>query len=149
MRLTRLFVLCVMLSATIACGGDEGGGAIDAPPAIDAPAIDAPPATNVLGQLCPTMPGGGGMICQIGSACIFIEGIGSTTTGYCSPNCNGMNTICTTGYTGPAGGMPRCVLGMPNMTPIACGIVCTETAQCPTGLECMQAGAAMFCIPPA
>jgi hypothetical protein len=58
------------------------------------------------------------------------------------------NTVCTTGYQGPAGGQPQCVLffappvpdptAPPTMVDYGCAIICTTQAQCPGGLSCDQ-----------
>ena len=144
MRLTRLFTICVVLATAsfatiIACGGggskQRPDAAIDAPPPPDAP----PAVQNALGQLCPFAAGGGGTACPAGNACVTVTGVGTnTTTGYCTPNCMGMSGICTTGYTGPAGGMPQCALGTGSAGDPAdgCAIVCTSNPQCPTGHTC-------------
>ncbi|HEU0033148.1 MAG TPA: hypothetical protein VFQ53_21090 [Kofleriaceae bacterium] len=157
MRLSHLLFVCLVgISSLVACGGgkDGGGGggsadaAVDSPPPIDSP----PPVQNALGQLCPFAAGGMGQPCPAGNACVTLQGLGSTTTGYCTPDCMNMTTLCTTGYTGPAGGMPQCALttaaGQP---PNGCAIVCTDNAQCPTGLSCLQVpmNTVKICVPPA
>ena len=145
MRFARLSVLFILVSGSTfaACGGDDGGGGgggnVDAPQVVDAPMIDAPPmTTNALGQLCPTAMGGGGTACPAGNACTSLMGVGTNmNTGYCSPNCMNMTAVCTTGYTGPAGGQPQCALSLSMGTPPSlCAIVCTATTQCPTRLTC-------------
>jgi hypothetical protein len=136
-----LFRLSMLIAlALFACGGgsqprpDNPDAAVDAPG--DLP--DAPPAgPNALGQLCPAMQGGMGQPCPAGNNCVILQGLGSMTTGYCTPNCMNMTSICTTGYTGPAGGMPQCALSMMmGQPPNGCAIVCQQTTQCPTGLSC-------------
>ena len=78
-----------------------------------------------------------GTECPAGNSCVAIMGLGSQTTGYCTPNCNNMTSICTTGYTGPAGGQPQCALSMAQgQPPNGCAIICMQTNQCPTGLSC-------------
>ncbi len=158
MRMTRLFGVCLFVASTFAtaCGG--GGGSkpgADASVNQDGSVVltDAPPqSNNALGQLCPLMAGGGGAACPTGNNCVGLMGLGSTTTGYCTPDCMNTAAICTTGYTGPAGGMPQCALvtamGQP---PNGCAIVCTATAQCPTGLTCTPVPnqPVMICVPPA
>jgi len=149
---STLFACFVLLFIGCGGGGKSGGG--DDVVDIDAPAvsIDAPPAgPNPLGQLCPTAAGGGGTACPAGASCVTITGVGTnTTTGYCTPNCMAMNAICTTGYTGPAGGMPQCALSPAAGQPAnGCAIVCTAGAQCGTGLSCIPVPgqAVMVCVP--
>ena len=134
-----MFVFIALIAA--ACGGGESApvvvdAAIDAAEPVDAP----PSGPNALGQLCPVAAGGMGTACPAGNTCVAIMGLGSQTTGYCSPMCMNMTSICTTGYTGPAGGMPQCALGPPGGQPAACAIVCQQTSQCPTGLNCTPTG---------
>jgi hypothetical protein len=159
MRLSRLLSVTVVIgvaaAATIfACGGDDHAK-VDAPKVfmdgnkvfMDAPAAGA----NGLGQLCPFAAGGAGSACPAGDACVKLNGVGSATTGYCTPNCAGSNAVCITGYTGPAGGMPECALTVGSGSGVTgCAIVCTSPAQCPTGMGCVQApgsGAPMICVP--
>jgi hypothetical protein len=145
MRLAMLVVVAIA-----ACGG---GSAKKPDAAVDAKAIDAVNVVNALGQLCPFAAGGGGTMCPAGNVCVMVTGVGTnTTTGYCSPDCNGMTTICTTGYTGPAGGSPQCALTPQGMTTAhGCAIVCTTMAQCGTGLSCVtvpnQNPPVKICVP--
>jgi hypothetical protein len=149
----RLLAAFALTLGFAACGGDDDGdggtidAAIDAAPSIDA-AIDAPPATNALGTVCtfanPT--------CPEGNVCTGIQGVGSTTMGYCSPMCMDMNSICSTGYTGPQGGMPVCALSeAQGAPPTLCAILCTMPAQCGAGLDCIPVPGqnASVCAPPA
>lgn len=143
MRMTMFAVSMVLGAALAACGSsgksgvDANGGGDD----VDAKVfLDAPPqqTTNALGQLCPFAAGGGGTMCPAGNDCVALMGVGSTTTGYCTPMCMNMSSICTTGYTGPAGGNPQCALTvMGSTTPNGCAIICTMASQCPTGMGCM------------
>jgi hypothetical protein len=141
MKFRPLLLAAVALTfGLVACGGgdDDGDGqTIDAPQGIDAPtaidaAIDAP-TTNALGTVCSFA----NPQCPAGNTCTGVMGVGSTTMGWCSPMCMNMNSICSTGYTGPAGGMPVCALTMQgSTTPVLCAIICTAQNQCPTGLTC-------------
>lgn len=154
----HLFAVCLFaMFAVVGCGGgssgDDDNPAIDAPSGIDAPPVtpDAASGTNALGQVCPLAQGGGGTMCPAGNTCVGLEGIGSQTTGYCSPMCNGNTAVCTAGYTGPAGGMPQCALTPPGQqTPVLCAIVCSDANQCPTGLTCqpVPGQAVMVCAAP-
>jgi hypothetical protein len=65
-----------------------------------------------------------------------------------------MNTLCSTGYTGPAGGTPVCALSeAQGAPPSLCAIICTMNTQCPTGLQCIpvpgQNPPVSVCAPPA
>ncbi|MDB4956645.1 MAG: hypothetical protein JWO36_4214 [Myxococcales bacterium] len=143
--ISRLFsvtlVLGIALGATIiACSDSKKPNVspdakvfLDAKVFMDAPAV----AANALGQLCPFAAGGGGSACPTGNDCVTLMGLGSTTTGYCTPMCMGNNATCTTGYTGPAGGMPVCALSTGSGSNAnGCAIICTTPAQCPTGMAC-------------
>lgn len=151
----RLLAAIALTFGFAACGGDDDGGdntPTDAPidsAAIDA-AIDAPPATNALGQVCDFA----NPQCPTGNVCTGLQGVGSQTMGYCSPMCMNMNSICSTGYTGPQGGMPVCALSeAQGAPPTLCAIICTMNAQCPTGLQCIpvpnQPQPVSVCAPPA
>lgn len=166
MRLSSLFsaafVVGISAGATIiACGGGGGGNnnGADAKVYKDAPGSGSgsgsgsgnpnPDVTAGLGQLCPAAQGGAGSACGSADSCVLITGLGSTTTGYCTPNCAGSNTGCTTGYTGPTGGQPVCALSVGSGSgATGCAIVCTGVAQCPGGMECVVAqGTTMICVP--
>jgi uncharacterized protein YceK len=139
-----------------AAGGIDGQGAIDGA-AVDAslddavatdgrPEIDAR-VVNELGRICTV----GGTGCSAGNTCIAIQGVGSTTMGWCTPMCAGMNDVCTAGYTGPASGMPVCAVGDGSGTPIYCAIGCTVNADCPTGMTCIvvpNGGGGSICAVP-
>jgi hypothetical protein len=149
-----LLVVVALTFGLVACGGksddDDDQAVIDAPGgAIDAPMqnIDAAGGTNALGTVCSFAS----PQCPAGNTCTGVQGLGSTTMGWCSPMCMNMNSICTTGYTGPAGGMPVCALSTAmGAPPSLCAIVCTMQSQCPTGLTCTQVPNqnAMICAPP-
>ena len=165
--MNRISLLAVaMCSLTFAaCGGGDDGGkdgvtlpdaktnpGADAPPAPDAPGSlpdSAPAGPNALGQLCPAATGGGGMMCPAGNTCVRVNGLGSMTTGYCTPDCAGNNATCSTGYTGPAGSTQVCALTTMGSTMTnGCAIVCTDVAQCPTGMGCVVAqGTTKICVP--
>ena len=152
------FILSVGLAA---CGGSgsgddvvsvdarttDGGGAADAPGG----GIDAPGGgSNALGMLCsPTVA------CPLGNMCPGVTGVGSQTMGWCTPMCSGqMSTECATGYTGPAGGRPVCILSQPGSTmATGCAIICTAPEQCPMNLACIpvpnQQTPFSICAPPA
>jgi len=138
----RPLVLSAVLAVFAACGGGSSGD--DKPNNVDASVdakvfMDAPPsATNALGQLCPFMQGGGGTACPADHACVQLTGVGTnTTTGYCTPDCMATDSICSTGYTGPAGSMQVCALTTMQGSPAnGCAIICTDNTQCPTGLSC-------------
>lgn len=154
----RLLAAIALTFGLAACGGDDDGdggdnnpidAAIDSANNIDA-SPDAPPASNALGQTCDFAA----PQCPTGNVCTGLQGVGSTTTGYCSPMCMNMNAICTTGYTGPAGGMPVCALSEgAGQPPTLCAIICTMNTQCPTGLQCIpvpgQNPPVSVCAPPA
>lgn len=153
----RILAAFALTLGFVACGGGDDGDddvqTIDAPAAtIDAPdvAIDAPPASNALGQVCSFAAPN----CPAGNTCTGLQGVGSATMGYCSPMCMNMNAICTTGYTGPAGGNPVCALSeAQGAPPTLCAIICTMNPQCPTGLQCIpvpgQNPPVSVCAPPA
>ncbi len=146
MRLTRLFAVCLVIATAsiatiVSCGGGGSKGGVDANGNIDSSGnnIDAPgQVTNALGQLCPFATGGGGTECPVGNACVTVTGVGSNAnTGYCTPDCMNSTAICATGYTGPAGGVPRCALTTGSgSSPDGCAIECTANPQCPTGMTC-------------
>ena len=151
MRSARLigfaFVAAVAAAAAVAACGSSGGSNKKNPDAgktfMDAPAkvfMDAPPP-NVLGQLCPFASGGSGSACPAQDECVMITGVGSTKTGYCTQDCMGSDALCSTGYTGPSGGMPVCALQAGSGSGSqanGCAIICTTAAQCPTGMSCLQ-----------
>lgn len=148
MRISFVPAFALLMFAACDSGSGDDVQPIDASGTVDSPggSIDAPGGTtNALGQTCDAA----NPACPAGNACITITGIGSSTTGYCSPMCAGDTAICTTGYTGPAGGQPMCALGAQGSPPDACAIVCTASAQCPTGLTCQMANATvMICAAP-
>src|SRR5262245_16527054 len=110
MRITRVLPFLFAALAIAACGSSS---TTKPPDANLTP--DAAPAINALGKLCDnTMPQ---MPCPTGNQCVVVTNVGSQTQCFCSPNCNGMNTICTAGYTGPAGGTEVCALGPTGGTP--------------------------------
>lgn len=157
MKFRPLLAVVVLAFGLVACGGgggddgDDDGTDIDAAMAIDAAvSIDAPASSNALGQVCMLSAPN----CPAMHSCTGVQGVGSTTMGWCSPMCMNMNAICTTGYTGPAGGMPVCALTtMQGAPPSLCAIICTGNAQCPTGLTCQpvpgQQQPVSICAPPA
>lgn len=144
----RILGALALVLAFAACGGDDDGddggdgNTIDAPAqTIDAPVVvDAPAATNALGQVCTL---GAADACPAGNTCVAIMNVGSQTMGWCSPMCMNMNSICSTGYTGPAGGMPVCAITeMTGAPPTLCAIICNPAMQqCPTGLTCQMVNA--------
>mgnify|MGYP000844807453 CR=1 FL=1 len=153
----RLVAAFALVLGLVACGGsgdggDDDGADIDAPMGtIDAAtSIDAPASTNSLGTVCDLQM----QNCPSGNSCTAVQGVGSQTMGWCSPMCMNMNAICSTGYTGPAGGMPVCALTtMQGQPPSLCAIICTGNTQCPTGLTCQmvpgQQQPVSICAPPA
>ncbi len=143
-----LFFAVALAIGLAACGGNDEPKTPDAPILLaDAPKADAPPAaTNILGQRCGQTAGA----CPAGNTCALIMGLGNQMEGYCSPSCMAMDTKCSVGYTGPAGGMPRCALGPAAGQGELCAILCTLDTQCPTGLKCLDAGGgAKICVVPA
>jgi len=144
MRLSRLSAVSsvfVSVVIAVACGSSGSSKKPDAAVVKMDAAIDSPAQVqNALGQLCPFMTGGGGTPCPAGNACVKITGVGSNAnTGYCTPDCMGMNSICTTGYTGPSGGQPQCALSAGSGSAAnGCAIVCVNPADCGTGLTCTQ-----------
>lgn len=172
MRMSRLFVLSMLLgSALVACGDDGGKTTPDAPKQIDAPTVDAPPAlTGGLGKLCGTgMP-----MCPTGTTC-FSNAAGK---GFCSLVCHTAATFMTNAQNmfnfpnldadaatcaaqrGAAEGVPECFLQTnlapaltgtpPNTAPnttytydAICDLDCTSSA-CPTGFTC---SAQKVCLP--
>jgi hypothetical protein len=127
-----LSVLAFFLAA--ACGGsDDENPAVDAPVAIDA-ATDAPAASNPLGQVCAVSGGD----CPAGSTCSGVQGVGSTSMGWCSPTCTQNGGECAAGYAGPAGGDPQCALVVSEgQPPSLCAIICTQVGDCPSSLSCL------------
>ena len=139
--------IAALALALAGCGGDDGDGVdVDATP-IDA-SLDGAVPSNALGQVCAV----GGTTCPAGHRCVTIDGVGSTTMGYCSPLCTNMNAICARDYTGPAGGMTFCALTPPGENlPNLCAIACTMPAHCPAGLACLAVpgSTTRVCAPPA
>lgn len=132
--IAHVFVVLAAVALSACSGGSDSKTPDAAVVKMDAAVkLDAAPTpTNALGQLCGQMTAA----CPTGHNCVIITGLGSQTTGYCSPSCKGAPAACTTGYTGPAGGQPQCVLG-PMGTPEACAVACGTDANCPTGLKCL------------
>jgi hypothetical protein len=153
MKFRPLLLAVVALTfGLVGCGGgDDDGQTIDAPSGTDAPGaidagLDAPAGTNALGTVCTFS----NPQCPAGNTCTGVQGVGSTTMGWCSPMCMNMNSICSTGYTGPAGGQPVCALSTAmGAPPSLCAIVCTMQNQCPTGLTCTPVTGqnVMICAP--
>lgn len=142
-----LFFAISLAIGLAACGGKDEPKTPDAPVVvIDAPkAVDAPPATaNALGQRCGQTAG----MCPAGNTCALVMGLGNQMEGYCSPSCMAMDTKCSVGYTGPAGGMAVCALGPAAGQGVLCAIICTVDTQCPTGLKCLDAGGGKICVVP-
>ncbi len=141
-----LFFAMSLALGLAACGGKDAPKTPDAAVVVDAPKVDAPPAaTNFLGQRCGATAGA----CPAGHTCALIRGLGNQMEGYCSPSCMAMDTKCSAGYTGPAGGVPRCALGPAAGQGELCAIECTLDTQCPTGLKCTDAGGGKICVVPA
>jgi hypothetical protein len=117
--------------AVTADGDTSGDGSSDGTPPIDAPYV------NALGQVCTS---GQANTCPEGNDCISISTTGGGSLGpYCSPMCMNDNARCTTGYTGPASGMPVCAVG-DGTTTNYCAIICVNNSDCPTGLTCQTFG---------
>jgi len=138
----------------IACGGGSSSHNPDAKVFKDSKVFmdsSGGGSSNGLGQLCPFGSGGGGSACPGTDGCVKITGVGSNAnTGYCTPNCMGMNSICTTGYTGPSTGMPQCALSSGSGSAAdGCAIVCTTSTDCPTGLTCtpVTGQSVSICVP--
>lgn len=161
MRLHSILSAFILSVGLAACGGsgsgddvvtvdartiDGSGGTVDAPGGtVDAPSGGA----NALGQLCSMS-----MACPAGNTCTFLQGLGSQTMGYCTPMCTMSGGECAAGYSGPSTGRPVCALTMQgSMTPVACAIVCTAPADCPSGLACTpvpgQQQPVSICVVPA
>lgn len=113
-------------------------------------------SSNALGQLCPFNGSGTGNACPSGNSCVQVSGnngsaVGSNKNeGYCTPDCMGMNSGCTTGYTGPSTGMPMCVLNSGSGSAAdGCAIICTQMIDCPTGTSCaaVPGTTAKICAP--
>ena len=157
----KQFAFALSLISLAACGGssstvDAKVATIDAPTVhtidaavthtIDAATHAGADATstgaNSVGDLCSQT-----MACSDGAGCAtFTQG---ATTGVCSPGCS-QDSDCATGYTGPSGGTPQCVLEAQGATaPSSCAVVCTVagTSQCPGGSTCSGATGQMFCQP--
>ncbi len=174
MRILPSLTLATLALALAACGGDDGGAAIDAstidspPGAIDA-AVDAPAATSGLGHICQ-----GPMDCP--AAAPLCLGPAGAMSGFCSANC--LTTMVTTNATGGitainpplASGDPACVAifsapvgtaacflrvmpsgPLPNnattTATMACAIRCGVNDTCPSGLTCVTAGTSKICQP--
>jgi hypothetical protein len=147
---TTSLILLFLLAP--ACGGGGDDDTVDAAPGT----VDAGGGGNA-DAAWPDAAGGGGaavnlgepcgaMACPGGEDCITLQGLGSTTEGFCTIPCTA-NPDCTDGYVGP--GSPQCVLSDGMMPPnLSCGIVCTGGAgSCPDGLGCFATGmgATMLC----
>ena len=143
MRISRAIPLLFAALAFIACGksDDKKTNQFDAAPMggnPDAPTIgtpDAPMASgvNALDQICDQVTA-----CPTGNACTGISGLGSADKGWCTPDCTaGKDTTCTTGYKGPAGGVPKCALvAQGSQTPSGCIVICKDDTQCASGMKC-------------
>jgi len=130
-----------------ACGGDDGGSSIDAPPAVDA-APDAP-AAKQLGSAC--TPDQANPPGDCGAGFICLPRPSAMTTGFCTKTCTqGAGDTCAQGYTGP--GKAQCVLGVQSgqQVILMCGVICSASSEqicpaatcngtCPTPLQCTGA----------
>jgi hypothetical protein len=83
-------------------------------------------------------------VCDDGSQCIGVHGMGDGSTGYCAPNCTkGDHSSCpSTGYAAE----PYCALsdGAGSMW---CVLVCTGASDCPADQDCQSAGHFSVCHP--
>lgn len=133
-RYMQKFVALALVAALAACGEKDAAN-VDAAP-LD---LDAAVAVNKLGDACTLPAMGQPDPCGADHICLTLPGR-SQTTGYCSPLCNAMETICDTGYAGPAAGNPQCVLKVPatSMVTNACAIKCTVATDCPNAMPCEQ-----------
>lgn len=131
--------LAFALTLLAACGDDDDDAVLpDANVIVDASAggpdgAPVPSAAN-LGQPC---GGAGAVQCPGGEACITVRNIGSTTEGFCTLSCTGVDDTrsCTFEYTGL--GEPRCVIDDDDGG-FQCAIDCTTDGLCPTGLACFD-----------
>ncbi|MEM9073559.1 MAG: hypothetical protein AAGE52_34025 [Myxococcota bacterium] len=144
--------LCLSLLMILACGDDDRPGGMDSGPGTDSAVADTSVADtavadtavadtavgedagdvmNFLGQVC----GEGLPECPAEHTCTITPlPMGSTTQGYCSPNC-ATTDDCTNGYAGP--GRPSCFFAP------QCAISCDVpmgAGQCPEGLTCLPTG---------
>ncbi len=135
MRINRAIPLLLAAMAFAACGSSDKKTTPDAHVAtIDATPVlpDAAPVANGLATVCTVNTD-----CPTGNMCTGILNFGSQTKGWCTPNCMAMDTICTTGYAGPAGGMPKCALtSTQGGAADGCLVLCTTDPQCATGMTC-------------
>ena len=111
--------------------GPDASGLIDASATVDA-RVDAPPGANDLGVPCDV----NNAPCASGHQCVVLGLSGSPSAGYCSPGCTVGGTECVDGYSGPPNGQPACAVGGQGGEPQFCAIICTTTAECPSGLAC-------------
>lgn len=119
LKTSGLAFSCLLLLA--ACGDGDA----ETP---DAGVDEGMPMTvNALGELC-SADGD----CPADHSCVIPPlPSGSTTDGYCSPNC-ATTDDCTDGYEGP--GSISCFM------PPSCFISCGSDDDCPTGLTCLPTG---------
>lgn len=101
-----------------------------------------PTGTQGLYDPCGTAETGS---CQAGLTCLSITAV-TGTGAYCSPDCG--ETVECPELEGVAG---ACVLTAGGDTePVNCALLCTvgDTAVCPTGMECYDAGGGGVCLWP-
>lgn len=132
--------LALALMVVAACGGNDDDDVVapDANMSVDANAGGpdggpVPSAANV-GQPC---GGAGSLQCPGPEMCITIRNVGSTTEGFCTVSCTGLDDMrsCTFEYVGP--GEARCVID-DGADGFQCAIDCTTDGLCPTGLACFD-----------
>jgi len=77
------------------------------------------------------------LACPAGEDCITLQGLGSTTEGFCTVPCTGQTdtTSCSNGYTG--GGSPACAVD-DGAGGFLCLVTCTlgSTTECDPALQC-------------
>lgn len=133
-------------------GGESSGGVVCDPPCEagqeciggtcfdmggDSSSGDPPPPTNSDYGPCD--------MCAPGESPVMV---GMVAGCFCSPGCDGQGSACPAPNEGT--GQAMCVLElMMGAGPTNCALICGDTADCPPGATCEDAGGGSVCVHPA